>query len=105
MALENNSKNSYINNSKNSKSENNSGDSKEKIENQKKIKCPFDLEESKSEEKKLSENEKQMKDSQFNHSKLFRQIELMLLDLEMDFNDGIIIQMNIQDKIALRDKI
>ena len=49
--------------------------------------------------------ENQLKDTQFNHSKLLRQIEVLLKDLEMDFNEGVIIKMNLEEKISLRDKI
>ena len=47
----------------------------------------------------------QLKDTQFNHSKLLRQIELLLKELMLDFNEGIIIKMNLEEKINLRDKI
>lgn len=30
---------------------------------------------------------------------------MLLKDLEMDFNEGVIIKMNLEEKISLRDKI
>lgn len=49
--------------------------------------------------------EKQLKDSQFNHSKLIRQIENLLQKLNIDFNEGIIIQMDLQEKLRLKQRI
>lgn len=45
---------------------------------------------------------RQLKDSQFNHSKLTRQIEEMCKNLMIDYNQGLIIQMKFEEKIELK---
>ena len=55
--------------------------------------------------RQVKEEEKVYKDSQFNHSKIIRQIEQMLNDLMIDFNNGLIIQMTLQQKLDLKQKL
>ena len=46
-----------------------------------------------------------MKDTQLNHSKLFRMIEKKLKELQIPYNSGVIIQMSFEGKKQLYEKV
>jgi len=49
--------------------------------------------------------QKAIKDSQINHSRILRHIEEKLTQLMISYNSGIIIQMSLVEKLALKEKI
>lgn len=46
----------------------------------------------------IDKEKKNLKDSSQNHSKILREIETLLNDLNVDFNEGIIIQLSLDEK-------
>ena len=48
---------------------------------------------------------KRVKETTLNHSKMVRKIEQKLKNMFIDFNTGVIIQMKLTDKLALKEKI
>ena len=52
-----------------------------------------------------SGNKRKYKDTALNHSKMVRKIEKKLKIMMIDYNTGVIIRMELQDKIALKEKL